>query len=197
MNHDKFIQKIYSKHRIYLRYAEKLLPIYSSIKPEDIVQDMYVKLIEKLKDNSLTEEKVTKNNEQKYICTIIKNLILDHIKKNKKEIPTVTINNSNSINKTEDNSNSHQQYLDDLQNAIETFDEVQKRIFNIYLNKKIWIGENLFNNGKKIGVNWSLKKNSIRNMHKATTVSYRTLKLRIARGKKEIKKYINGKKEKI
>jgi len=194
MNHNNIIIKIHSKHKVYLKYAEKLLPLYSSIKPEDIVQDMYVKVIEKLNNNSLTEERINQNNEQKYICTIIKNLIIDHI--NKKEITTTQLNEINSFDKSLENNNHHKEYLLNLQQAIETFDHVQKRIFNIYLKKKIWIGENLTRNGNIVGVNWCLKNNSIKNMQRATTVSLKTLKRRIARGKNDIKNYVNGKQKK-
>ena len=40
--------KLYNKHSTWLLMANKLTPLYYSITAEDIVQDMYIKIYEKI-----------------------------------------------------------------------------------------------------------------------------------------------------
>jgi len=53
VNNDEVLSQLYRKHTTWLMMAEKMLPQYRIKTAEDVVQDMYLKIYEKLKEKKL------------------------------------------------------------------------------------------------------------------------------------------------
>ena len=53
MTSSEIIDKLYRKHTVWVLMVENRLPIYAPITAEDIVQDMYLKIYQKLKEKKI------------------------------------------------------------------------------------------------------------------------------------------------
>lgn len=109
------IDEICKKHKLWISYVRK---IGETEYPEDIVQEMYIRVMKYKPKFAIENGKVN----EKYIFIMLQNIFLDEIKNNSK----------NRITKTDNDSYINEELLKQIDNEIETWNWYDKQLFTIY-----------------------------------------------------------------
>lgn len=168
MTSSEIIDKLYRKHTVWVLMVENRLPIYAPITAEDIVQDMYLKIYQKLKEKKIKKTLIIKGEQVQY-----------------NYIYVTLINLTNDVFRTEQETLPLKEELINKQQEEQTefFEKIDSIIDNFY-----WYYEKLF----KL---YTIKfKGNMSKLSKETKISYKTIWKDINQIKKLIKKqYENGK----
>jgi DNA-directed RNA polymerase specialized sigma24 family protein len=168
MTSSEIIDKLYRKHTVWVLMVENRLPIYAPITAEDIVQDMYLKIYQKLKEKKIKKTLIIKGEQVQYnyIYVTLINLTNDVFRTEQETLPL----KEELINKEQEEQT-------------EFFEKIDSIIDNFY-----WYYEKLF----KL---YTIKfKGNMSKLSKETKISYKTIWKDINQIKKLIKKqYENGK----
>ena len=167
MTNNEVLNELYRKHTTWILMAEKLVPEYYSVTAEDIVQDVYLKIFDELRENKLKTTTIIKEGNPHYgiMYLRIRNIVIDMMRKDK---PLYT-NNKQDIEDKQIQSEA--EFFENIDNVIDGFTWFHKKMFRLY----------------------SKKFQSIRKLSEATKISYKVVCKTVKECKEEIKKKINEK----
>ena len=115
MSNDEVLKILYRNHPAWLIMAERMLPKYRISTEEDVVQDMYIKIYEKLRKKKLKFTDIIIGGKPHY--GIVYNTLHD-----------IVVN----IHRTEPSDNLFYQSIDDVVNEFQWF---HKKMFKLYSSK--------------------------------------------------------------
>ena len=198
MTNKEVLNELYRKHTTWILMAEKLVPEYYSVTAEDIVQDVYLKIYDELRENKLKTTTIIKEGNPHYgiMYLRIRNIVVDMMRKDK---PLYTNNKQDFEDKQ---IQSEAEFFENIDGIIDNFFWFHKKIFKMYLNPTINIDINKKNKKKYLhlpkkkhsnGQEYVTAKTSLRNIAQATKISYVTVFNKIKECTEEIKKKINEK----
>ena len=167
MTNKEVLNELYRKHTTWILMAEKLVPEYYSVTAEDIVQDVYLKIYDELRENKLKTTTIIKEGNPHYgiMYLRIRNIVVDMMRKDK---PLYTNNKQDFEDKQ---IQSEAEFFEKIDNVIDGFTWFHKKMFKLY----------------------SKKFQSIRKLSEATKISYKVVCKTVKECKEEIKKKINEK----
>ena len=167
MTNKEVLNELYRKHTTWILMAEKLVPEYYSVTAEDIVQDVYLKIYDELRENKLKTTTIIKEGNPHYgiMYLRIRNIVVDMMRKDK---PLYTNNKQDFEDKQ---IQSEAEFFENIDNVIDGFTWFHKKMFRLY----------------------SKKFQSIRKLSEATKISYKVVCKTVKECKEEIKKKINEK----
>ena len=167
MTIDDVINKMYKNHPTWLLMAEKMTPLYYSLTAEDVVQEVYLKIFEELKEKKLKISTIITDDHINYGIVYIRmrNIVVDMMRSEKKTLP---INTQIEDKETE----SEAKFYEKIDNVIDGFNWFHKKLFKLYTKKY----------------------QSIRDLSKDTRISYKTVWRHVEKCKKEIRKKIKNEK---
>ena len=167
MTNKEVLNELYRKHTTWILMAEKLVPEYYSVTAEDIVQDVYLKIYDELRENKLKTTTIIKEGNPHYgiMYLRIRNIVVDMMRKDK---PLYTNNKQDFEDKQ---IQSEAEFFEKIDNVIDGFTWFHKKMFRLY----------------------SKKFQSIRKLSEATKISYKVVCKTVKECKEEIKKKINEK----
>ena len=167
MTHNEVLNELYRKHTTWLIMAEKLVPEYYSVTAEDVVQEVYLKIFNELRENKLKVTTIIKEGKPHYgiVYLRIRNVIVDMMRKEK---PLYTNYKQDFEDKQVE---SEAEFFEKIDNIIDGFTWFHKKMFKLY----------------------SEKFQSIRKLSNATKISYKVVCKTVKECKEEIKKKINEK----
>tara|TARA_B100001287_G_C22331306_1_gene366355 strand:+ start:92 stop:595 length:504 start_codon:yes stop_codon:yes gene_type:complete len=167
MTNKEVLNELYRKHTTWILMAEKLVPEYYSVTAEDIVQDVYIKIYDELRENKLKTTTIIKEGSPHYgiMYLRIRNIVVDMMRKDK---PLYTNNKQDFEDKQ---IQSEAEFFENIDNVIDGFTWFHKKMFRLY----------------------SKKFQSIRKLSEATKISYKVVCKTVKECKEEIKKKINEK----
>ena len=171
MTTDDLIHKLYMKHPTWVLMAERMLPVYSVRTGEDIVQDMYLKIYQKLKEKKLKPQSILIDDKIKfsYIYIVIQNLVNDIYGVNNKKIITYPIAKHKDV--VDEKTESDAAFYEKIDKVVENFQWFHKKLFKLY-TKEFY---------------------SMRKLEKETKISYKTIWRTVKECKQEIRnKLKNG-----
>tara|TARA_R110001599_G_scaffold225116_1_gene424276 strand:+ start:1299 stop:1856 length:558 start_codon:yes stop_codon:yes gene_type:complete len=180
MTNNQVLEKLYKSHKTWVLMADKMLPAYKLVPAEDVVQTMYIKIYEKLNKNKLkTADIIIKGKPHYGIIYMTLRDIVGMIYRDKSNYIT-----SNTTKDTDYVSTQSGEFFEYSTNKFiyeeqESAAEFYEKIDNI-INGFDWFHKKLF----KL---YTKKFQSIRDLSKATTISYMTVWKHINACKKEIK----------
>lgn len=197
MTKEEVLSALYRKHTTWLMMADKMLPMYRINSAEDVVQSMYVKIYEKMRNKKLLPTDIIVGDKPHYgiVYTTLHDIVV-HIHRTEK--PTFPLSVDIEDKKTE----SEAEFFEKIDNVIDGFTWFHKKLFRLYLKPKVNIDVNdenkekysqtekkkLINGQEYVSVN-----STIRNISEATQISYKVVFKKIKECKEEIKKKINEK----
>ena len=167
--------KLYNKHSTWLLMANKLTPLYYSITAEDIVQDMYIKIYEKIRDKKLkkTDIMVKGKVNAGVVYITLHDLSVDIYRKQKAYFP-IKKDIIETGHKTKEEHLESQNvdliFYKKIDKAVDNFNWFYKKIFKLYTEEF----------------------QSMRKLSNATKISYKTVYNKIKICKDEIKKQLNN-----
>jgi len=166
MTKEEVLSALYRKHATWLMMADKMLPLYRINSAEDVVQSMYVKIYEKMRNNKLVPADIIIEGKPHYgiVYTTLHDLVV-HIHRTEK--PTFPITGDVEDKKTQ----SEAEFFENIDNVIDGLTWFHKKMFKLY----------------------SKKFQSIRKLSEATKISYKVVCKTVKECKEEIKKKINEK----
>ena len=172
MTNNQVLEKLYKSHKTWVLMADKMLPAYKLVPAEDVVQTMYIKIYEKLNKNKLKTADIIIKGKPHY-GSLTKSGInkSNYITSNTtKDTDYVSTQSGEffeySTNKfIYEEQESAAEFYEKIDNIINGFDWFHKKLFKLYTKKF----------------------QSIRDLSKATTISYMTVWKHINACKKEIK----------
>jgi len=164
MSNDEVLKILYRNHPAWLIMAERMLPKYRISTEEDVVQDMYIKIYEKLGKKKLKFTDIIIEGKPHYgiVYTILHDIVVNIHRTEPKTMPII-----NDIEEKE-SDNLFYQSIDDVVNEFQWF---HKKMFKLY----------------------SSKFQSIRKLSEATKISYKVVWKTVKECKEEIKRKINEK----
>lgn len=164
---DEVLNMLYRKHTSWLMMAQRLTPVSGyAITAEDVVQDVYLKILKELRDKKLDYATIIIEGQPNYgvMYLRIRNIIAN---KMRLERPTVQLNRD-----IEDSQfQSASEFFESIDNVIEGFNWFHKKLFKLY----------------------SKEFRSLRKLSNATKISYKVVCKTVKECKEEIKKQVNGK----
>ena len=198
MNNDEVLSQLYRKHTTWLMMAEKMLPQYRIKTAEDVVQDMYLKIYEKLKEKKLKAADIIIEGKPHYgiVYTTLHDLTVNIYRKEKPSYP-ITMDIEDKA------SESDAEFYEKIDNVIDSFQWFHKKMFKMYLNPTINIDINKKNKKKYLhlpkkkysdGQEYVTIKTSLRKLSDATKISYKTVFKTVKACKEEIKKQLENEK---
>ena len=167
MNNDEVLSQLYRKHTTWLMMAEKMLPQYRIKTAEDVVQDMYLKIYEKLKEKKLKAADIIIEGKPHYgiVYTTLHDLTVNIYRKEKPSYP-ITMDIEDKA------SESDAEFYEKIDNVIDSFQWFHKKMFKLYAKDF----------------------QSIRKLSDATKISYKTVFKTVKACKEEIKKQLENEK---
>tara|TARA_R110001599_G_scaffold182208_1_gene375194 strand:- start:343 stop:846 length:504 start_codon:yes stop_codon:yes gene_type:complete len=167
MTIDDVINKMYKNHATWLLMAEKMTPLYYSLTAEDVVQEVYLKIFEELKEKKLKISTIITDNHINYGIVYIRmrNIVVDMMRSEKKTLPI-------NIQIEDKETESEAKFYEKIDNVIDGFNWFHKKLFKLYTKKY----------------------QSIRDLSKDTRISYKTVWRHVEKCKKEIRKKIKNEK---
>lgn len=168
MTSSEIIDKLYRKHTVWVLMVENRLPIYAPITAEDIVQDMYLKIYQKLKEKKIKKTLIIKGEQVQYnyIYVTLINLTNDVFRTEQETLPL-----KEELIKKEQEEQT--EFLEKIDSIIDNFYWYYEKLFKLYTIKF---------------------KGNMSKLAKETKISYKTIWKDINQIKKLIKKqYENGK----
>tara|TARA_R110001606_G_C14977728_1_gene604009 strand:- start:11 stop:508 length:498 start_codon:yes stop_codon:yes gene_type:complete len=165
MSKDEVLKILYRNHPAWLIMAERMLPKYRISTEEDVVQDMYIKIYEKLREKKLKFTDIIIGDKPHYgiVYTTLHDIVVNIHRTEPKSMP---IKNDIKIEEKESDALFYQS-IDDVVNDFQWF---HKKMFKLY----------------------SRKFQSIRKLSEATKISYKVVWKTVKGCKEEIKRKING-----
>jgi RNA polymerase sigma factor (sigma-70 family) len=167
MTIDDVINKMYKNHPTWLLMAEKMTPLYYSLTAEDVVQEVYLKIFEELKEKKLKISTIITDDHINYGIVYIRmrNIVVDMMRSEKKTLPI-------NIQIEDKETESEAKFYEKIDNVIDGFNWFHKKLFKLYTKKY----------------------QSIRDLSKDTRISYKTVWRHVEKCKKEIRKKIKNEK---
>lgn len=161
MSNDEVLKILYRNHPAWLIMAERMLPKYRISTEEDVVQDMYIKIYEKLGKKKLKFTDIIIEGKPHYgiVYTILHDIVVNIHRTEPKTMPII-----NDIEEKE-SDNLFYQSIDDVVNEFQWF---HKKMFKLY----------------------SMKFQSIRKLSEATKISYKVVWKTVKECKDEIRKKV-------
>lgn len=165
MSKDEILSRLYRKHTSWVLMAERMMPLYYSMTAEDVVQEVYLKIYQELRDKKLKSTTIIIDGQPNYAIVYlrIRNIIADMMRSEKSSIPL-------SADIEDKEVESAAEFYEKIDNVIEGFQWFHKKMFTLY----------------------SKEFRSIRKLSKATKISYKTVFKTVKECKEEIKRKING-----
>ena len=166
MSKDEILSRLYRKHTSWVLMAERMMPLYYSMTAEDVVQEVYLKIYQELRDKKLKSTTIIIDGQPNYAIVYlrIRNIIADMMRSEKSSIPlTADIEDKEAESAAE--------FYEKIDGVIEGFQWFHKKMFKLY----------------------SKEFRSIRKLSNATKISYKTVFKTVKECKEEIKRKINEK----
>ena len=131
MTHNEVLSELYRKHTTWLIMAEKLVPEYYSVTAEDVVQEVYLKIFNELRENKLKVTTIIKEGKPHYgiVYLRIRNVIVDMMRKEK---PLYTNYKQDFEDKQVE---SEAEFFEKIDNIIDGFTWFHKKMFKLYSEK--------------------------------------------------------------
>ena len=166
MSKDEILSSLYRNHPAWLIMAERMMPLYYSMTAEDVVQEVYLKIYQELRDKKLKSTTIIIDGQPNYAIVYlrIRNIIVDMTRSEKSSIPL-------SADIEDKEVESAAEFYEKIDNVIENFQWFHKKMFTLY----------------------SKEFRSIRKLSEATKISYKTVFKTVKECKEEIKRKINEK----
>ena len=165
MSKDEILSRLYRKHTSWVLMAERMMPLYYSMTAEDVVQEVYLKIYQELRDKKLKSTTIIIDGQPNYAIVYlrIRNIIADMMRSEKSSIPL-------SADIEDKEAESAAEFYEKIDGVIEGFQWFHKKMFKLY----------------------SKEFRSIRKLSNATKISYKTVFKTVKECKEEIKRKING-----
>lgn len=166
MSKDEILSRLYRKHTSWVLMAERMMPLYYSMTAEDVVQEVYLKIYQELRDKKLKSTTIIIDGQPNYAIVYlrIRNIIVDMTRSEKSSIPI-------SADIEDKEVESAAEFYEKIDGVIEGFQWFHKKMFKLY----------------------SKEFRSIRKLSEATKISYKTVFKTVKECKEEIKRKINEK----
>lgn len=167
--------KLFEKQTTWLLMANKLTPLYYSITPDDLVQDMYIKIHEKLRSGKLKKTDIIIEGKVNggVIYLTLRDLSVDIYRKQQAYYPKKK-DIIQTENKTKEEHLESQDvdlmFFKNIDKTVNNFNWFYKKIFKLYTEEF----------------------QSMRKLSNATKISYKTIYNKIKICKDEIKKQLNN-----
>ncbi len=174
LNENDILIKLFEKQTTWLLMANKLTPLYYSITPDDLVQDMYIKIHEKLRNGKLKKTDIIQEGKINggVVYITLHDLSVDIYRKQKAYFP-IKKDIIQTENKTKEEHLESQDvdlmFFKNIDKAVDNFNWFYKKIFKLYTEEF----------------------QSMRKLSNATKISYKTVYNKIKKCKQEIKKQLN------
>ena len=148
MSKDEILSSLYRNHPAWLIMAERMMPLYYSMTAEDVVQEVYLKIYQELRDKKLKSTTIIIDGQPNYAIVYlrIRNIIADMMRSEKSSIPL-------SADIEDKEVESEAEFYEKIDNVIENFQWFHKKMFTLY----------------------SKEFRSIRKLSEATKISYKTV----------------------
>ena len=165
MSKDEILSRLYRKHAAWVLMAERMMPLYYSMTAEDVVQEVYLKIYQELRDKKLKSTTIIIDGQPNYAIVYlrIRNIIVDMTRSEKSSIPL-------SADIEDKEVESAAEFYEKIDNVIEGFQWFHKKLFKLY----------------------SKEFRSIRKLSNATKISYKTVFKTVKECKEEIRKQIKN-----
>ena len=165
MSKDEILSRLYRKHTSWVLMAERMMPLYYSMTAEDVVQEVYLKIYQELRDKKLKSTTIIIDGQPNYAIVYlrIRNIIADMMRSEKSSIPL-------SADIEDKEVESAAEFYEKIDGVIDNFQWFHKKMFTLY----------------------SKEFRSIRKLSEATKISYKTVFKTVKECKEEIKRKING-----
>ena len=165
MSKDEILSRLYRKHTSWVLMAERMMPLYYSMTAEDVVQEVYLKIYQELRDKKLKSTTIIIDGQPNYAIVYlrIRNIIADMMRSEKSSIPLTTDIEDKEVE-------SAAEFYEKIDKVIDNFQWFHKKMFTLY----------------------SKEFRSIRKLSEATKISYKTVFKTVKECKEEIKRKING-----
>jgi RNA polymerase sigma factor (sigma-70 family) len=165
MSKDEILSRLYRKHTSWVLMAERMMPLYYSMTAEDVVQEVYLKIYQELRDKKLKSTTIIIDGQPNYAIVYlrIRNIIADMMRSEKSSIPL-------SADIEDKEVESAAEFYEKIDKVIDNFQWFHKKMFTLY----------------------SKEFRSIRKLSEATKISYKTVFKTVKECKEEIKRKING-----
>lgn len=165
MSRDEILSRLYRKHTSWVLMAERMMPLYYSMTAEDVVQEVYLKIYQELRDKKLKSTTIIIDGQPNYAIVYlrIRNIIADMMRSEKSSIPL-------SADIEDKEVESAAEFYEKIDKVIDNFQWFHKKMFTLY----------------------SKEFRSIRKLSEATKISYKTVFKTVKECKEEIKRKING-----
>lgn len=166
MKIDEALGALYRKHTTWLIMAERLTPVGYARTSEDIVQEVYLKIYQELRNNKLKVTTIIVDDQPNYAIVYIRmrNIVSDMMRAEKQSVQL-----SGDIEDKQVESAA--EFFESIDNVIESFQWFHKKLFKLY----------------------SKEFRSLRKLSNATKISYKVVCKTVKECKEEIKKQINEK----
>lgn len=167
MSKDEILSRLYRKHTSWVLMAERMMPLYYSMTAEDVVQEVYLKIYQELRDKKLKSTTIIIDGQPNYAIVYlrIRNIIADMMRSEKSSIPLTTDIEDKEVE-------SAAEFYEKIDGVIENFQWFHKKLFKLY----------------------SKEFRSIRKLSNATKISYKTVFKTVKECKEEIRKQIKNEK---
>ena len=166
MSKDEILSRLYRKHTSWVLMAERMMPLYYPMTAEDVVQEVYLKIYQELRDKKLKSTTIIIDGQPNYAIVYlrIRNIIADMMRSEKSSIPL-------SADIEDKEVESAAEFYEKIDKVIDNFQWFHKKMFKLY----------------------SKEFRSIRKLSEATKISYKTVFKTVKECKEEIKRKINEK----
>ena len=165
MSKDEILSRLYRKHTSWVLMAERMMPLNYPMTAEDVVQEVYLKIYQELRDKKLKSTTIIIDGQPNYAIVYlrIRNIIADMMRSEKSSIPL-------SADIEDKEVESAAEFYEKIDKVIDNFQWFHKKMFTLY----------------------SKEFRSIRKLSEATKISYKTVFKTVKECKEEIKRKING-----
>lgn len=165
MSDDEILSRLYRKHTSWVLMAERMMPLYYSMTAEDVVQEVYLKIYQELRDKKLKSTTIIIDGQPNYAIVYlrIRNIIADMMRSEKSSTPLTTDIEDKEVE-------SAAEFYEKIDGVVENFQWFHKKLFKLY----------------------SKEFRSIRKLSNATKISYKTVFKTVKECKEEIRKQIKN-----
>ena len=148
MSDDEIISKLYRKHTSWILMAERMMPLYYSMTAEDVVQEVYLKIYQELRDKKLKYTTIIIDGQPNYAIVYlrIRNIIADMMRSEKSSTPLTADIEDKEVE-------SAAEFYEKIDKVINNFQWFHKKLFKLYAKEF----------------------RSIRKLSNATKISYKTV----------------------
>ena len=177
LTENDILLKLFEEQTRWLLMANKLTPLYYSITPDDLVQDMYIKIHEKLRNGKLKKTDIIQEGKINggVVYITLHDLSVEIYRKQKAYFPIKKDIKENEYMSKEQHlkiQNEDLMFFKSIDKAVDNFNWFYKKIFKLYVEDF----------------------QSMRKLSEATKISYKTVYNKIKKCKQEIKKQLKNEK---